>query len=280
MSYPWSDLFPLLGMGWIITALLMTILWLVQRRTGNAAIVDVGWPASIPLLALIYLLAGSSGGVALPEVLATAMALLWGGRLALYLYRTRIHGHREEEGRYRQLREDWGSAFQGKLYVFYQAQAILGVVFSLPFALLAAAGADDQSVAPSMGVSPMFWGGLALWVLAFSGEALADRQLTRFKADPANRGKVCEAGLWAYSRHPNYFFEFNVWVAFALMALDAPGGWVAWLCPALMLFFLFRVTGIPATEEQALRSKGEAYRRYMATVSPFIPWFRRRVPTP
>jgi steroid 5-alpha reductase family enzyme len=101
---------------------------------------------------------------------------------------------------------------------------------------------------------------------------VADQQLKRFRQDPANKGKVCQTGLWNYSRHPNYFFEWLVWVAFFLAAAATPLGWLTVYCPALMLYFLFRVTGIPATEEQSIRTKGEAYREYQRTTSVFVPW--------
>ena len=117
--------------------------------------------------------------------------------------------------------------------------------------------------------------GLALAILSLGGEALADWQLKQFKADPANRGKVCQAGLWRYSRHPNYFFESLIWWAFFLVALGSLHGWVTILCPLLMLYFLWKVTGIPLTEEHAVRSKGDAYREYQRTTSAFVPWFRK-----
>jgi len=118
--------------------------------------------------------------------------------------------------------------------------------------------------------------GFLLWVIAICGESLADRQLDAFKANPANRGKVCESGLWYYSRHPNYFFEWLIWVAFFLFALPAPWGWATIVAPALMLFFLLRVTGIPYTEQQSLRSRGAAYRQYQRSTSAFVPWFKTR----
>ena len=117
---------------------------------------------------------------------------------------------------------------------------------------------------------------VALWAVAIVGEAAADRQLDRFKRDPANRGRLCDVGLWRYSRHPNYFFEFVIWISYALYAAGSPFGWSGIVSPALILYFLFRVTGIPLTEAQALRSRGEAYRRYQETTSVFVPWFRNR----
>ena len=115
-----------------------------------------------------------------------------------------------------------------------------------------------------------------LWVVAWLGEAVADAQLAKFKADPASKGRTCRVGLWRYSRHPNYFFEWLTWVAFAWFATSSPNGWIGWISPALILYFLLRVTGIPATEEQALRSRGENYRRYQETTSAFLPWFPKK----
>ena len=256
----------LMAWGWGVMALLMTVLWLVQRRTGNAAIVDVGWPLGVPILANLYFFAHDAWH--LTALLTVGAAELWGIRLAGYLYLTRIHGGRVEEGRYRTLRDEWGPSFQIKLFGFFQLQAFLDVLFALPFLLIVQAEPSPPDL--------LTWIALALFALAFTGEAVADWQLHRFKARPENSGAVCDVGLWSLSRHPNYFFELTIWVAFALMALPHAFGWLALLCPLLMAFFLFRVTGIPATEAQALRSKGEAYRRYMNTVSPFVPWFPRR----
>ena len=100
----------------------------------------------------------------------------------------------------------------------------------------------------------------------------ADAQLHRFKQDPANKGKTCQVGLWHYSRHPNFFFEWLIWVSYALYAMGSPSGAWGWLSPALMLYFVTKVTGIPATEAQALRSRGDEYRKYQQTTSAFFPW--------
>jgi steroid 5-alpha reductase family enzyme len=92
----------------------------------------------------------------------------------------------------------------------------------------------------------------------------------------ANRGHTCRDGLWRYSRHPNYFFEWLHWWAYVPLSLGAAGGWATILAPLVMLFFLFCVTGIPATEAQALQSRGADYRQYQRTTSAFFPWFPRR----
>ena len=126
------------------------------------------------------------------------------------------------------------------------------------------------------GIAPLEWVGVAIWLLALAGESLSDHQLKSFKADPANRGKICQTGLWNYSRHPNYYFEWLIWVGFFLIAWSSPGGCFTVLCPGLMLFFLLRVTGIPLTEELSLKNKGDAYRQYQKTTSAFVPWFKRK----
>jgi steroid 5-alpha reductase family enzyme len=116
--------------------------------------------------------------------------------------------------------------------------------------------------------------GVAVWVVAVAGEWIADRQLARFRADPGSRGRVCRAGLWRYSRHPNYFFEWLHWWAYVPIGHAQP---LTFLGPAAMLLFLLRVTGIPYAERQALASRGEAYRAYQRATSAFLPWPPRGV---
>ena len=243
---------------------LMLLLWLIHLPLRNAAIVDAGWAGGLALLGVVY--ASIGGGYPARAILISSMAALWGFRLAFYLLFTRVIGH-PEEGRYVQLRRDWGGNMPLKFLLFFQFQALLCILLSVPFLLAA--------LNPQAGLSALEYAAAALWLIAWISEFVADSQLNRFKSNPANRGVTCRAGLWRYSRHPNYFFEWLIWVAFALFALGSPYGYLALFAPALMLFFLFRVTGIPATEAQALRSKGEGYRQYQRTTSVFVPWFPR-----
>lgn len=260
-----TDTLFLAGQAALLVTALMAVLWGIHLAIRNAAIVDFGWALGLVLIAVLYGVQGS--GYAPRKWLITGMAGLWGLRLAFYLLRDRVIGH-PEEGRYQQLRRDWKTNLPLKFFLFFQFQALLCVVLSLPFLLSA------MNWQPSL--SPFELAAAALWLIAFGGEVAADRQLAAFKREPANRGKVCRAGLWNYSRHPNYFFEWLIWCAFAWFATASPWGWLSWAGPALMLFFLFRVTGIPATEKQALRSRGDDYRRYQQTTSPFVPWFPRK----
>lgn len=242
---------------------LMLLLWMIHLPLRNASIVDPGWACGLVLLALIDATVG--GGYWVRALWIAVMATLWGLRLALYLL-SRVLGHPEED-RYVQLRREWGGNLPLKFLLFFQFQALLCVLLSLPF-LLVSINRDSH-------LSPLEFAASGLWLVAWVGESAADFQLQRFKSNPANRGNVCSVGLWKYSRHPNYFFEWLIWVAFALFSLASTYGYLALIAPLLMLYFLFRVTGIPATEEQALRSKGEAYRQYQLTTSAFVPWFRR-----
>jgi steroid 5-alpha reductase family enzyme len=252
-------------LGWGVVALLMAMLWCIQRFTRNAAIVDFGWALSLVYLASFYAIRGDAGRWR--GLLMAGMVGVWGLRLAFYLLFTRVIGQ-PEEGRYQELRTGWGRGVQWGFFMFFQAQGLLNIVLAVPFLVVAL---NSRPV-----FSPLEYAGAILWAIAFLGEVIADAQLAAFKSDPANRGRVCDLGLWRFSRHPNYFFEWLIWLSYALFALASPHGYLGLISPALILFFLLKVTGIPATEAQALRSKGEAYRRYQQSTSVFIPWIPKR----
>ncbi len=240
-----------------VAALVMVSLWGIQLRTRDAATADVGWA---------FLVAGGvltaavvTEGDLLRRVVVGAMGAAWALRLAIFLLRDRVLHATEEDGRYRALREHWGERAGRNFLGFYLAQAVVAGLFVLPIAVAMQGGPLTWSTAVAIGV----------WLVSVGGETIADRQLARFRADPATRGQVCRDGLWRYSRHPNYFFEWLHWWAYVLVA---PGQWLTLLGPAAMLLFLFRVTGIPYTEQQALRSRGDRYRAYQRSTSAFIPW--------
>jgi steroid 5-alpha reductase family enzyme len=251
-----------MAQGTAVVAVLMFILWLLHFPLRNAAMVDVGWAMGLALLAMIYAVHGV--GYWRRTLFLLPMVMLWALRLAFYLLFARLSGQ-PEEGRYVELRRKWGSNIGLKFLLLFEFLALLCGVLSLPFAL----AMHD----PSKGSAQFEELGLGIWVVAFLGETIADAQLARFKRNPQNKRRVCNVGLWRYSRHPNYFFEFLIWVSFAIVALPAQYGYLGLISPALILYFLLRVSGIPATEEQALRSKGEAYKKYQRSTSAFIPWF-------
>lgn len=244
---------------------IMTLVWFWAVKIKNGGVVDVFWSYNFPVIAVILLLLTPGFGTRI--YLICGMILLWGIRLGTHLG-IRVFGHiHEEEGRYAQLRKDWAPHEDRKLFWFFQAQAFSNVLLAVPFFIITA---NKQ---PSL--SPLEYTGVALWILALSGETLADWQLDHFKKNPANKGQVCGIGLWNYSRHPNYFFEWMIWMSYFVFALASPYGWIAFLSPAIILYLLLNVTGIPATEEQSIRSKGELYKAYQKTTSAFIPWFKK-----
>ena len=241
----------------IVMVAAMTLGWLWQRRHINAGIVDVIWSGGTGMAAIFIAVTGP-GDAGLRLALAL-LAAAWSFRLASHLWR-RVR--RDEDGRYRALRERW-HGHQGKFFGLFMFQAFLVPLFSLPFV---AVGANAHG-----GIHLL--AGVLIWAGALTGETLADRQLDRFRAIPANHGSSCRAGLWRYSRHPNYFFEWCHWFAYVALAWGSPLAWMAWVGPVLMFVFLRWVSGIPFTEQQALRSRGEEYRAYQRATTAFFPWF-------
>jgi steroid 5-alpha reductase family enzyme len=149
---------------------------------------------------------------------------------------------------------------------FFQMQAISNVLLAIPFFI--------SMMNTKAELSPLEYGGAILWAISVIGEATADQQLANFKKNAANKGKVCDAGLWNYSRHPNYFFEWLMWVSYFVFALGSPYGYIAVISPGIILYLLLKVTGIPTTEKQSLKTKGEAFKKYQASTSVFVPWFK------
>ncbi|HZT53857.1 MAG TPA: DUF1295 domain-containing protein [Gaiellaceae bacterium] len=253
-------------LGWGASALVLTLLYLRQWRTRDATAVDAGWGLSLVLCAVLY---ATLAPGALSQRLAIALPLGLENLRVASLVRGRLG--RGEDSRYRELRRRWRARGreQRTFALFYQAQALLAAALSIP-ALLASF--DSRA-----SLAPVQWAGLGLWVAASSLEAVADRQLATFKA--AGRTGVLDRGLWRYSRHPNYFFQTLTWLAYALVAVPAPWGWLAFLAPLLILYLVLFVTGVPPAEASSLRSRGDAYRRYQERTSVFVPWPPRRSST-
>jgi steroid 5-alpha reductase family enzyme len=241
------------------------VLYLVQRATRDAGIVDAGWAFGLGALAVFYAVCGS--GSPARRVVLAVVAGTWSLRLAGYLFVNRVLGG-EEDGRYQMLRESWGEKAQLYFFLFFQVQATWSVLFSVPYLVVAHNGAAMWRVWDVLGI--------LVAVAAIGGESLADWQLARFRANPEHRGTTCRVGLWRYSRHPNYFFEWLHWWAYVLLAAGGPYWWVSLSGPVVMLLFLYKITGIPYTETRAIASRGEDYLEYRRTTSAFIPWFPKR----
>lgn len=252
---------PLLWVSVFATAIMCAV-WCLQWRTSNAGYVDVAWALMLGTAALSF------GWLASGDIVTRAMVAvlggLWGFRLGLHLLHRVLR--EPEDGRYRFLRLHW-QGHQGKFFVFFVFQAGLTVLFAAP--MLAAAQNPLPLGWPQLLIA------MLIWVISLAGESIADAQLDRFRTHPANRGKTCRDGLWRYSRHPNYFFEWLHWFTYVVLGIGSPLFWLTWIGPIVMLVSLNWVTGIPFVEAQSLRSRGDDYRDYQRTTSRFIPWMPR-----
>jgi steroid 5-alpha reductase family enzyme len=244
----------------IALSLWMVVAWCIQRQTANAGVVDVMWAMGLGLAALYFGLVGD--GSMMARLMVAMLAGVWATRLAMHLLVRLLY--EDEDARYRALRLAWGERANRNFFWLFQARALMALGFAVPLWIAA------QNPEPA----PALWtlAAVAVWTVAVLGESLSDYQLARFRVQPSNRGKTLRAGLWRHSRHPNYFFESLHWCAYALLAVGAPLGWLAWLGPLLMLLLLYRVTGIPAAERQAIRARGQCYRDYQRVTSTLLLW--------
>lgn len=252
-----------LCIGLVFSAAAMTALWRVQRRTGNAGIVDVAWAGLVGGLGVFF--AAWPAGIAWLRGLAAVMIAIWSLRLTAYLYR-RVVGH-PEEGRYADLRRRWGPDASRKFFQFFLFQAVAACVFATPILAIA------RSSAP-----PPWWCvalAVVVWGVGIVGVSLADWQLARFKLRPEAKGRTCRDGLWRYSRHPNYFFEWVHWNSYVPLAVASAYWWAPVFVACGLLYLLLFVTGIPPAEAQSLASRGDDYRDYQRTTSSFFPWLPR-----
>jgi len=255
---------PLFAIAAALSAIWFALVWAICLRVKNYGLVDAAWSYTIAVLAPLYVVFGTAP---LPRrLLFAGIGILWSLRLGTYLLKRILRHHPTEDVRYSGLRKQWPHPFQ--FLLFFEAQAVVALGLSIPFLLTA------FNTTPT--IHPLEWTGLVLAILSLGGESLADRQMKHFKSDPAHAGQVCQAGLWRYSRHPNYFFEVTFWFSIALAAIPSPWGWLAFVSPLMISYFLLKVTGIPLTEEFAVKTKGDAYRAYQRTTSAFFPWFPKQ----
>jgi steroid 5-alpha reductase family enzyme len=247
----------------VALSVLMAGAWAVQQRSGNSGWVDTIWTFSLGLVG-----AGSAlwpaGGVApnARQWLVAALVAIWSLRLGCHIAaRT---AKISDDPRYAAFAKEWGVDSPRKMFIFLQNQGFGSI--PLVFAIFVASRFPSETlrIQDALGALILFIG--------IAGESLADAQLKRFRENPANKGRVCDIGLWRWSRHPNYFFEWFGWLAYPVIAIspDYPWGWATLLAPLFMYWILVHVTGIPPLEQQMLRSRGERYRDYQSRTSMFF----------
>jgi steroid 5-alpha reductase family enzyme len=246
------------------TAVLMVGVWLLSLVKKDASIVDIFWGLGFVLIATVsYLIAD---GYHRRKILIVVLAAVWGLRLAAYIYwRNKGKG---EDYRYRAMRARHGKRFSiVSLYTVFGLQGLLMWIISFPLQIA------QISPAPAR-LGLLDWIGAAFWLIGFLFESLGDLQLARFKANPKNKGKVMDRGLWRYTRHPNYFGDSLMWWGFFLIALSVPAGLWTVISPLMMTGLLMKVSGVALLEKTLTKTKPE-YRDYVRRTSAFVPWLRR-----
>jgi len=241
---------------------------LVQQRTGNSGWVDTIWTFSLGLVgagSALWPVAGAAPNAR--QWLVAALVAAWSLRLGTHIaIRTRGIA---DDPRYAAFAKAWGADSPRKMFLFVQNQAFASI--PLVFAIFVAARFPGEAL------RPQDYLGVLILLAGIAGEGLADAQLKRFREQPSNKGRVCDVGLWRWSRHPNYFFEWFGWLAYPVIALSFdyppsyPWGWVTLLAPIFMYWILVHVTGIPPLEAQMLQSRGDRYRAYQSRTSAFFP---------
>jgi len=255
-------LLDILGLSLLVALAYMILAWLLSLAKKDASIVDVFWGLGFVLLAAVYFV--STDGFIGRKVLMTSLVAIWGVRLSLHIL-SRNWG-KGEDYRYRAWRERAGGRFWwASLFQVFLLQGLLLWVVSAPIL-----GAQFYESPDELTVVDVL--GTVVWGVGFVFEAVGDLQLARFKADPANRGKVMRNGLWTYTRHPNYFGDATVWWGLFVIAAGTADGYWTFFGPLLMTFLLLRVSGVALLERTQRASKPE-YRDYVESTSAFIPWF-------
>lgn len=242
---------------WISVAVLMSATWLYYRLKGNPGAIDVAWSIGHWLAGTIFLFSVS---VNTRTIVLWLLLTLWAVRLAGYLYWTRVRVG-EIDKRYTELSQQWKMAPSLGFFLNFQFQGILiiPIVLSLYFA--------GQSPSTTLGWLDTV--GAALIVIGVTFETVADLQLKQFIKQ--HQGKVCNVGLWRYSRHPNYFFEWLVWVGFFCTAVTSSFGWLSIVSPLTIFVIVNYITG-PITERGSVASRGQDYVKYQEVTSMFMPW--------
>jgi steroid 5-alpha reductase family enzyme len=250
-------------LSWNLTAVMAMMIcgWLISVALRNVTIVDSLWGMGFVLIAwLTFFL---SDGLWTRKLLIAGLVTLWGLRLSAYL--TWRNWGKGEDPRYGLWREKSGDRFWWvSLFKVFILQALFLWVISLVLQVGQLATMPDS----------LTWldiAGFIVWAIGFVFESLGDWQLARFKSDPANKGRVMDRGLWAYSRHPNYFGEFLTWWGFYLITLATPNSWWTIVSPIVITAVLLKMTGIPLTEQELVK-KRPGYSDYIRRTSAFVPW--------
>ncbi len=245
--------------------IMMSMLWIISIMIKNVSIVDLFWGAGFVVVCFIYFF--KADGFEFRKILLLTMVTVWGLRLSLYLAWRNIG--KSEDYRYRKFRKDYGEHRYWWIS-FFQTFLLQGILMWLISAPLL--GAQYYKGFNALGVLDYL--GLFVWLIGFVFEAGGDIQLSAFKADPANKGKVLDKGFWHYTRHPNYFGDAAVWCGYSLICIST-GSYFPVLGSVLMVALIIKVSGVALLEKTLKETKPE-YKVYIEKTSAFIPWFPKK----
>lgn len=241
----------------------MIVFFIAALIKKDNSIVDIGWGAGFILVAVLTFFLQSEW--MLRHVLVSGLVIIWGARLAVHIGKR--NWGRGEDKRYAKWRREWGNWFiLRSFFQIFLLQGILLVVIAYPVILVNHSGRSGLTWLDAVGA--------LLWVIGFLFETVGDYQLTRFKADPENKGQIMQSGLWTYTRHPNYFGESVMWWGIFIIALNVGYGWTAVVSPAVITLLLLKVSGVSLLEKHY--SDNPKYRDYARRTNAFIPWFPKK----
>jgi steroid 5-alpha reductase family enzyme len=247
----------------LISVLTMTAFWLIYLWKRNPALVDLGWAIGLTIMGITHNLRKSE--ISPEKILIGLLVLFWGTRLGGYLFWTRIRLGKKD-ARYETLHQKPNTSVSFFFLRHYLIQACFQAAVGFVFIFTAQITAIDSIYVKV---------GLILWCIGYGGSISADAQLYGFRSNTDNKGKVCQIGLWKYSRHPNYFFEILLWFGFALIGLETRHGWLGLISPITLLLTMTFITG-PISERQSLKTKPDTYNQYRNNTSMIIPWFKKQ----
>ena len=253
---------PVIVFALILMLLFMAALWIYQQTIKEADIVDVGWTIGLGLVGVLYSI--SLPGYSLRQSLIILVLAFWSLRLSTFLIRNRVV-KKGEDSRYSVLRRKWGNKAGFYFFLYFQAQALLIIILSSSFYIAVSNPTPEFQIWDSVALS--------LFLISICGETVADKQLAAFRKIPDNKGRTYRHGLWRFSRHPNYFFEWLHWWTYFFFSIGSDYLIFSLISPALILYLMLYVTGIPPAEAQAVKSRGDNYKEYQETTNAFFPWF-------
>lgn len=249
----------------LIILILVTLLWIWSVFIKNVSIVDIFWGLGFVVVNTFYVF--MSGELNARKIVILTLVCIWGFRLAIYLAIRNIG--KGEDFRYQEFRQNYGPKRYWWFSYFqtFLLQGILIMIISLPLL-----GINYNNSNGNLQILDYL--GIIIWLIGFTFETVGDFQLSNFKRDSKNKGKILHTGLWKYTRHPNYFGDSAVWWAYGIFSIAAGSYWQA-IGAVIMTLLILKISGVSLLEKTLKETKPQ-YKEYIQKTSSFIPWFPKK----